>query len=264
MIWWLASYPKSGNTWLRMFLSGYLSGNVDINRPAIGVDDLQVYFYHALSPSPLEQLSDEHRLLLRPAALLHLATAIPEPRYVKTHFARCSIDGIDSIPASLTHGAVYLVRDPRDVVVSYARHINVSIDSMIDKIGSAKSTARRGPLYHLIGSWSAHVRSWLNTPFPTLVIRYEDLCAHPRETFRAVLDHLDLKADEDRLSLALDLTRLENLQEQERQHGFREAVHGNFFGAGGSKWREALTPEQAGRIERAHGKMMGMLKYEAM
>lgn len=262
MIWWLASYPKSGNTWLRMFLSAYFTGNVDINRPAVGVDDIQLYFYQALAPTPLEQLSDEQRMLLRPAALLHLATAIPEPRFVKTHFARCAIDGVDAIPAGLSHGAVYLVRDPRDVVVSYARHHDTSIDNMIAQMESTSAMARRGPLYHMLGSWSTHVRSWMNTPFPTLMIRYEDLCMQPRETFRAVLEHLELETDEDRMSRAIDLSRFENLQEQERRHGFREAVHGPFFGTGGSTWREKLAPEQARRIERAHGKMMDMLKYE--
>jgi hypothetical protein len=267
-IWWLASYPKSGNTWLRLFLSAYRNGGeVNINRPLdAAMDDIQDYFYQSVSPVALADLSDEHLSLLRPTALLSLCAIAPEskPLLVKTHTARCAVDGIDTIPISLTHGAVYLIRDPRDVAVSYAAHRGVSIDELIKQMQSPTAVGRRDRLYHVLSGWSEHVKSWVaDSRYPVLAVRYEDLCEKPEYCFKQILTFLRHEIDNTRLQQAVDATRFDVLQAQEQASGFREATkHGAFFRSGQpGNWREALTQAQAAQITETHGAMMREFGY---
>lgn len=230
------------------------------------MDDIQDYFYQSVSPVALADLSDEHLSLLRPAALLSLCAIAPEskPLLVKTHMARCSVDGVDAIPASLTHGAVYLVRDPRDVAVSYAAHRGVSIDEIIQQMRSPTAVARRDRLYHVLSTWSAHVKSWVaDARYPVLAVRYEDLCSKPEYCFEKILMFLRHEIDDNRLQQAVDATRFDVLQAQEQASGFREATkHGAFFRSGQpGSWREVLTSSQAAQIAETHGEMMQEFGY---
>lgn len=267
-IWWLASYPKSGNTWLRMFLSAYRHGGVvDINQPSgLLVDDIQPYFTHVCSPKPVQDLNDGERMLLRPAALLHLVSVQKEgrPLFVKTHFANCRIAGVDAIPATLTHGAVYLVRDPRDVAVSFAEHKSAQIDEVIEGMGRDNNMLRREPLYQVLSTWSAHVKSWTRARgMDVLVVRYEDMVAAPRQAFAGILSFLRHEVDDTLLDKAVEATEFACLQQQETASGFREKAGGESFFTRGRPggWRDALTDAQAARIETDHGAIMREFGY---
>lgn len=268
VIWWIASYPKSGNTWLRMFLSAYSHGGVvDINAPrGAEADDVLEPFYAPVSPRPLEELTDVEQVMLRPAALMRMIEAVPtdRPLLVKTHSALCSVAGFDVIPAPLTHGALYLVRDPRDVAVSYARHRSVTVDEVVGGMARTDYKIVRGRLYNYLASWSEHVRSWSEQArFPVLAVRYEDMVSHPEVVFRRVLEFLHYEVDEDLLGRALRATTLEALQAQERAGGFRERYSGETFFTSGrpGAWSEVLTGPQAERIWGDHQPMMERFNY---
>lgn len=266
-IWWLASYPKSGNTWLRMFLSAYRHGGmVNINTPYdLLTDDIQPYYHHVTSPCPVAELSDSERMLLRPAALLHLVHnhKCQRPLFVKTHFANCILGNMNAIPAMLTHGAVYLVRDPRDVAVSFAEHRHKDIDEVIEGMARHDFTLRRDTLGQVTSSWSGNVQSWLATRgFPVLIVEYEKLVADPKPGFRAILKFLMHEVDEDLLDRSIEATSFTNLQNQEEAYGFREKTGDRFFTRGKpGGWRDVLTPTQAARIESAHAEMMTRMGY---
>ena len=269
-IWWLASYPKSGNTWARMFLSAYRTGGLDINNAYGCLADNQVYFHQVCSPKPLRELKAYETLAVRQAALLHqvLVTHAADPYVLKTHNANAVMEGLPLIPWALTAGAVYIVRDPRDVVLSYADHFGAGIDGAIEALAQPKNTIMQPDgLYHVVASWSLHVESWLESKsFPTGVIKYEDLHREPEPRFRRLLGYFGIDPiDEGRFENALALTRFDALRAQEDARGFREkSEHSKRFfrrgQAGG--WRDVLSASQVARIEQDHGEMMERLGYE--
>lgn len=271
---WLASYPKSGNTWLRLMLQSVLAGGgpVDINSVAVGpmigtdrarFDDLTGLCASDLTPAEL--------MALRPQALRAVAATLTRPLYAKTHDARLRLqDGDWLIPPDVTLGAIYIVRDPRDVAVSLARHMAVDIDGAIALMADTHFGLRRDAT-HLLShlpefrtDWSTNVASWLDpVPFPVHLVRYEALRAAPEATLTGVLATLRIDAAPETVRAAVAATALGVLQRQERAGGFQEwGGAGAFFGEGRvGGWRTRLTPEQAARIAADHGTVMRRLDY---
>jgi aryl sulfotransferase len=264
---WLASFPKSGNTGLRMTLAAYQTdGPVDINLPiTTGTDDCNPYFYHAVCPADMRSLTDDEKSLLRPAALLHVCSLVPEgPLFLKTHHANVLADGIELIPSVLTKGAVYLVRDPRDVAVSLAEHLNKPIDQTIELMNSLDFAIGRDGIVQTISSWSLNVKSWLHAKFPHFVVKYEDLFTHPHENFAKIIKFLGIPLDGERLIRAVQNSSFAVLQEQEQKRGFREVSHPEqiFFRRGkAGGWKGVLSAAQADRIVAHHGEVMRELNY---
>lgn len=267
---WIASYPKSGSTWMRLFLHAYLTdGTVDINEKHTW-GDMNSKFYEAVTPRPIEQLGPCETFWLRTASLFHIAN-IPHDQLVKTHccFGRCM--GIDLIPCELTKGAIYIVRDPRDVVVSYAKHSNISIGDTISLLCQPDAFTWKHNIYQYMSDWSTHVESWTSTvfkidrPFPVLVVRYEDMVNDTLNTFRHVAVAMKTVVDEEKLEKSVFSTRFDNLVHQEEEKGFTEKPEQSkdkFFRQGKvGGWKEILTSAQVRRIETAHGSMMKRLSY---
>lgn len=255
---WLASYPKSGNTWVRMFLDCYISGRpVDINdvdnRTCRG--DLDLLTYQAASVLPLPGIDREHHALLRGAALLN-SIAGREHSILKTHFE----NNAAWIPPQLTRGAVYLVRDPRDVACSWASHCDISIDEAIDHLTTRMCYLQDSGLAFHAGTWASNVESWCEWP----TVRYEDMRRLPQSSFATIVEACGLEYDEDRFYFALRESRFANLQRQEQANGFIEKRGGDAFFRQGKvgAWREVLTPEQVERIEAECGEVMQKCGYE--
>lgn len=267
---WLASYPKSGSTWMRMFLHAYLTdGTVDIN--AINetgeLGDLRKSLYKAVAPGPLEEIPETETLFLRTAALYRLA-CLEGDQLVKTHCCNGRVFGIELIPREFTKGAIYLVRDPRDVAISYAHHLARTIDETIDGMVEPTTMTMKENRYQYMATWSAHVESWVSAPaehpaYPVLIVRYEDMLEKPFETFRHVAHAMTGKCDDDLLQRSIEASSFDRVKEQERESGFLECSEkaDRFFRSGKSEWRDVLTPDQIERIERDHGKTMQKLGY---
>lgn len=264
-IWWLASYPKSGNTWLRCFLTAYLYGELDINRLYGTLNDLVDYYHQICSPVPLEQLSYEEIAMLHPAAMLHLAHIQPGPVLCKTHHCNRSFYKCVLLPPCVTRGAIYLVRDPRDIALSWANHKGCEIDQVIEDMEDA-GKGIHGPnrMPHVLSDWSAHVLSYLDAAeFPVLLLRYEDLLEDPLHWFSDVVRFLGLEYEQTRVIEAVDKTAFERLQKQEEENGFREKMNGQFFHHGqAGRWEGLLSSEQISRIESFHGEAMRRLGYK--
>jgi len=271
-IWWIASYPKSGSTWVRMFVNAYVTGwPTNINSAwQYATGDLQPQLYQLTSAQPVTDMIDVDCFYYRPAVLLnHVATSHTKDCALKTHNAKVEVDGMPMIPPKLSKGALYIVRDPRDVAVSFAHHLGVKVDEAIEKMAHEGQMLEKQPykLFHILSSWSMHVNSWTtaNKDVRTGVVRYEDLLADPAKWFRSVLAALGIDADdEERFQFALEQTKFENLQSLEGDTGFQENGKGDKFfrrgEAGG--WRDALTRKQVRRIEKAHAKTMQRWGYD--
>ena len=266
---WLASYPKSGNTWVRMLLYAYKFGSANLEQMKGHVIGDQIPgAWFSVSPVPWGYLNNDQRLLLRHPALMMSAMMYPNrPVIMKTHCANLRVNSIDLIPEELTSKSVYIVRDPRDVCISYAHHMGISIDEAIEKlnsIGGSLSSGESG-IVQAIGSWSANVKSWNEDGhFDRIIIRYEDLLSNPIVELRKILtQYYDIEPEVPRMQKAIDLCTFSKLQKQEQEEGFSEATkNGEFFRKGKSSWRETLTSEQISTIEKDHSLWMVNMGYE--
>jgi len=272
-VWWLASYPKSGNTWVRMFLNAAITRfPVELNSAFQYVQsDKPSHFLQSVSSVPIDRLSGRNAAYMRPAGIVNALSMASRDLCLKTHNANITLDGIPLCPAKLSKGALYIVRDPRDVAVSFAKHIGSSIDDTIGLMNCDKGCLinQRGTWVHWLGAWSSHVASWLDerNNIPTSCVRYEALLEQPEDTFRGILAALGLSGmvDEAAMQFALEQTKFTRLQELEAKRGFceRGKKQSEFFNHGQSgRWRDVLTQSQIERIETDHGNMMDELGYE--
>ncbi len=214
-IYWLASYPKSGNTWMRLFianLNGEKEDPVDINEVQTGsiasgrawVDAVLEFDIGALSHDEIDQL--------RPAVYNWSATHTEALEYHKIHDANTRLSGgRELIPAEATRGVLYLMRNPLDVAISFAHHSNCSIEKAIDNMSNpefafcAGNKRLNNQLRQWLLTWSDHVLSWVDANhLNRLVIRYEDMVNQPLTTFTKVAKFLELATDETSIKQALE------------------------------------------------------------
>ncbi|MET0245257.1 MAG: sulfotransferase domain-containing protein [Sphingomonas sp.] len=268
---WLVSYPRSGNTWTRLALWTIRHGE-----PA-ALDRLGEFGQMALSRKRMDMVLDcdtglmtaDEVEVIRPH--FHRALAPTEP-LVKVHDSwRVNRNGRPVHGADVTHSALYLIRDPRDVAVSWARFRHRSIDWAIDFLADAGS-AVSGSTAKLftqtpqhVGSWSGHATSWIDrSGLHPLVVRYEDLVADTRGWLTAMAERLAWPASDVVIDMAVEATRFDRLARLERETGFPEHPRGThaFFRQGQARgWQGALTPAQVARIERDHGAVMERFAY---
>lgn len=266
---WLASYPKSGNTWLRCLLEAYRrNGLLDINDLRISHADGDANLIRSVSPVPFDSLNWRGQLLIRPAALLQLFNRFPHSPLIKTHFANMTPKDLGpNIPADLTYKAIYIVRDPRDVVCSLSRFfempINAAVATMANKdfiIGGANGYASS-----FVSSWTNNVGSWTTEErFPVHCVRYEDLMTDAGNELAEVLEFLGETVDHKRVEIAVEAARLSKLQKAETDNGFTESPKDKgfgFFGEGGCRWKDELGPKWVKQIEADHKAVMEALGY---
>jgi hypothetical protein len=272
---WLASYPKSGNTWLRAWLTNYLQDTgtpADINallgRPI--ASDGQVFDREVGVEA--SDLTAEEIERYRPGVYRQLAAQHTKTLFMKVHdaYTRTSA-GEPLFPADVTQGAIYLIRNPLDVVVSYAQYTQSSVDTIVTQMACATAFFWAAPtrlpaqLRQRALTWSGHVCSWVDgVDFPVHVMRYEDMALHPRETLTAVIRFLGLPDDEMRLHNALTFSAFNCLQAQERTKRFAEraSTAALFFRQGRiGAWREVLTAAQVHRVISDHGTVMQRFGY---
>lgn len=272
---WLASYPKSGNTWLRIFLQNYRADAgqpVDINALDISfISSLRVQFDDAIGIKSSD-LTHAEIDQLRPLALRIFAMRLPAPVFFKSHDVYYLLpDGTPLFPSDVSRGAVYIVRNPLDVAVSYASFFRLSLDQAIDAMATPHNQLavnQRHLLPNLrqhLDTWSQHVYSWTTqTDMPLVTIRYEDMHLNPEEAFAAVVSLVGWPLDMARLRRAIDYASFDHVRQQESSGGFREKIHNQapFFRQGKiGTWRDALTDAQAQRIVHMHGDVMRQWGY---
>lgn len=274
---WLASYPKSGNTWLRMLLANLRSG---LDSPA-GINSELVCMPEYRSRNGFDNMTLlESGMLtggeiecLQPLVYAGLAAELHETAYCKIHDAY--LRNSNGVPI---HGAcravVYVIRDPRDVAVSLAHHLGIGVNAAIATMNSPSAALalnvgrQRMQMRQRLLDWSGHVRSWTEqTDVPVHVIRYEDMKRDTEGVFGGVLEFVDQAATADDILRAVRFSSLAELQRQERSEGFRERLaHATspFFRQGeAGGWRRVLTDAQADEITAAHRDTMARFGYSA-
>lgn len=269
---WLASYPKSGNTWLRAYLAN-LFRNPD--RP-IPINELLVYVYgdnflhhyEQYSGKKADELSDQELTRLRPLVHQWFAYSKRDTAMVKTHSACVIANNVPLITPNATAGAIYVIRNPLDVVASLANHYQTDLDRAIEIMATKDCVMPPSPgqLEQVLLDWSGHVRSWIEAPQMRLhVMRYEDMRNKPYKTFAALSRFLGLPIEKPRIMKAIKFSSFDELKKQETDSGFVEARpdgKAKFFRAGkAGSWREDLTSDQIARVIEAHREIMTKFGY---
>lgn len=273
-IFWLSSYPKSGNTWFRIVLANALNATsdpVDLNKLNTGaIASARVWIDEALG---FDSADFSHHEIdqLRPLVYQWHGKGVAHRTYHKIHDAYTFLDNNASlIPSEGCLGALYFIRNPLDVAISFAHHSQCSIDKSIELMGNKKNAfcknkhKQHEQLRQWLLSWSDHVRSWTTAEINVLVIRYEDMKQNTLATFTKAFEFLQLDPVQVNLIRALDNASIEKLQQQEKQFGFRERPSNvdSFFRKGVvGDWRDTLTPKQVERIIYDHGEVMQQYGY---
>ena len=269
---WLASYPKSGNTWLRALLSNFIA---DAGRP-LRLDDLWRYAADESKPNwylPYSggrapgELSALETAVLRTRVHRDIATsAVSSAILVKTHNFFGGLEGYRLQNLELTAGAIYVARNPLAVVPSVADHFGVSLDEAIEFLSNdmTGTPGDEANVASVLCSWSTHVLSWCQSGLPRLqVIRYEDLLENGPATLAKVIRFLGLDHDPARLKRAIRSSSVEELRRQEESEGFVERSPNSqrFFSQGLKGRREPLSPGQIARIVERHRPVMAQFGY---
>jgi hypothetical protein len=276
-IFWLASYPKSGNTWFRVFLANLLNTSgqpIDLNHLNTGAIASARGWIDEVLGFESSNFSHDEIDALRPHAYAWHSAHHHGVGYHKIHDAYTYLDsmgaGIDGgnpiFPVEGCLGALYFIRNPLDVAISFANHSQCSIDQSIANLGNPSFAFCKGKsrqnnqLRQWLLSWSLHVKSWVNAKnIPVLVLRYEDMVSKPEETFTKATKFLQLSVSQDEILKAIDASKIETLQALEAAGGFSEkpAKVERFFRKGVvGDWKNTLTEAQMNQIIHDHADTM--------
>ena len=268
---WLASYPKSGNTWLRVFLANYIFDTgkpVPINQVhRLGIGDSIAKAYAMVAKGPYDPTDLKLNLGLRYKMLRGIVANKADVNFVKTHNEKGAAFGVELIPKQYSRSAIYILRNPLDMIISFSSHYGVSIDQTIESIGRRDHVLPGGKsnTHQFLGSWSAHVLNWTRTrEFPVLALRYEDMQSDPHTTFSKAVSHIGLPVDADKLDRAIRFSSFDALRKQEDAGGFIENSENQdrFFRSGQSgQWEGALTDDQIDRVRSDHRRVMKQFGY---
>jgi len=271
---WLASYPKSGNTWFRSFLTALLNqGEIDINK----METDGIFSGKEYIESILDLCADDLRPRefesFRKLAFSYKAQNTKKEAFVKIHdaYTYSRWDGLPLIPDTGSRVAIYLVRNPLDVVLSLANHTGLTIDETITKYINSEEGAfiKKGKAaqqyYQLMGTWSMHAESWLNQKdIPVHLIRYEDMKANAFETFKEAVQQMQLNYTDEAIAKAVAACDFKKLKQQEENKGFKEKqipASAFFFKGEIGRWKKELNEEQIKKIMTVNELMMKRLGY---
>jgi hypothetical protein len=281
--WYLASYPKSGNTWCRVFITelqrlaalsepDQLDLNHDIQTGAIassrhwlddqlGINSCDLSFAEL---DPLRGRAGESALLYAEGERFH-----------KVHDAFVSPDSKRRpvVNTQGCHGAVYIIRHPEDVVISlshfFSWELERCVESLVNSQAAMVPSERHGgnQVRQHMGRWDEHVNSWMDQEqIPVLAIRYEDMLAKGVETFTSLALFLGLADDKNLIKTAIANTSIDRLKKMEDEvGGFVEKPKGceRFFRSGRTgEGAEQLTLEQRERLASALKSAMDRFGYD--
>lgn len=270
---WLASYPKSGNTWFRIFLSNLRSESdvpVDINEiQTNGIFSSKAIFEKATGIDA-SHLTPKEADELRSDVFRYYSSRIDDMIFIKAHDAYTYLPNGDPLfPSDVSYGAIYFVRNPWDVAVSWAfhngknatnAHTNLNKNTII-----AKQNGYANQLQQQLPNWSKHIESWIGqSNIPVLLLRYEDMKNESLATFRKAVQFLGWEHSDEEILEALKKSSFKQLKKQEEEKGFNERLRQQkqFFRSGTvGDWKNHLSETQEDAIKEAHLEVIKKLKY---
>ena len=264
---WIASYPKSGNTWLRYFLGNYYFNNKDNFEPEIIKNIKKFHLDKELIKSKFHNqdfiknpynvskywIESQKKLEIKKGNVV----------FLKTHNALINIENNEFTNSDLTLAIIYIIRDPRDVVVSYSKYRHLDYDKTIEHMIGSKVNipfvrdAKDASNIEITGSWAFHYNSWKDgiSVIPRIIIKYEDLLSNSEKIFTNIIKFLSnimkLEVNYKKIKSSNNLSKFTKLKNFEEKNNFFENNSSeNFFRIGKSgNWKKELNKDQIKKIE---------------
>ncbi len=291
-IFWIASYPKSGNTLIRSIISSLFFStdgifNFDLLKKIVVFEELnRLKNIPSTAPENIVDISweDKNDLIYKNLYQIQDKKNLgfnEDFAFFKTHYNANTFNGSEFLIKDYVRGIIYIYRDPRDVCISWARHANLSykksLEFMIKKNSSINWIADNYEIYGknipvYLSSWDNHVNSWINNYLscPLLLIKYEDLVYNKRNIILKIIEFFKINYKIEILNRNIKIeniiksTEFKNLQEIESKMGFVEASKFSKFFAVGKKeqWRSELKKNEVELIEKKFHELMKKLNYK--
>ena len=287
-IFWISSYPKSGNTLLRAIIcSLFFSKDGKFK-----FDQLQhsSQFEKRDRLNVIKRINNEDFFNLDQLKILSKYWLTLQEKenikikegfgFMKSHSSYVAISNNWFTNSNNTAGYIYILRDPRDVAISWAKHTNLSYDDTIDFMINFNSCIEWAQTNselpdHIkprafLSSWDEHVLSWAfnNLSVPKLILKYEDLVYKKKEVLNAIVGffkknfNIEFNLTNTKINNIIKTTDFEELRSQEKKYGFVEATSGAFFREGKkNQWKKELNTQQINKLENKFRDFMNKFGY---
>lgn len=271
---WLASYPKSGNTWFRCFLAALFNGEVDLETlKTDGIFSSRPLF-DAMTGVDSRFLFENEIQEMIPEVYRRKAKYGKKLQFVKAHDAFViNYQNKSIFPEDVTHKVIYFVRNPLDIVASFANHNATSISDTINLMNNRNASIPNliqglnlsNQIRQKLMDWSGHVQSWNDQDrLDVILVKYEDMLQKGEETFSKIMSKLEFEVKNEDILRSIRMTEFSKLKKNEMEKGFNEknVNSESFFRSGKSgSYHDELTKEQIEGIKRVHKKVMLSLQY---
>ena len=275
MIIWIASYPKSGNTLIRAILTSLIfSEDGIVNFKNLHrISNFSNGFFFKKFISSYENILETSKYWIKAQEELNKNKKL---KFFKTHNAFCTINGNAFTNENNTAGCIYVVRDPRDVVVSASKYYDLSHDETKNNMFNEKmdliNNMKGSPFNTFLGSWPNHYNSWTKNCKNVLLIKYENLIENKENEIRRIISFLNkfvkISFDEKKIINCIESSSFQNMKIMDQNGLFPENskdFKGNkipFFSSGKKgNWRGVLEEKIVSQIEKKFQKEMLELNY---
>ena len=279
MIIWIASYPKSGNTWLRSLISSYYF-----------TSNGKFEFENLKNISQFPQKKFFKDKITKPGEIsLYWQSAQNEIikekkiKFFKTHNSLLAINGNNFTTSKYTLGTIYIIRDPRNVLTSLCNHYELTYKEGISFMSNDRKAIfdpnQKDDFsdFQYLSSWSNHVNSWVKTKLSKkMIVKYEDLENNPHKVFYEIIlfinsiTNFETKINEEKFKNCLMTTEFNKLQTNEKENGFIESIKSKnskkkikFFNLGfKNKWKKIIPKIYHEKINELFSEDLIKLGYE--
>ena len=280
MIIWLASYPKSGNTWIRTMISALLyskDGHFNFNLLS-HIQQFPSERYLQNFTNNFENFNEVSKYFIPAQEFINLDNRI---KFFKTHHINCKINQHHFTNKENTLATIYVVRDPRNLVSSISNHYGLSLEDSKDFILTSKllvgntnkqQNLKKNNFKTLIGTWAEHYKFWKYNNTNYLLIKYEDIINDPFSELNKIIKFLEkfipIESNDKKIENIINTTSFEVLKQLENEGNFKEnvidefGIHKKFFYRGPlNKWQNTLDKKIIDEIENKLSKEMIELGY---
>ena len=273
---WISSYPKSGNNWTRYFLSNYFFNKQKINSDFNILNKIDKFPPYKFLPQLIseDEIKESAYNISKYWTKIQLEITKEKEDFIflKNHNALVSVEGRNLTEESFSLAFIYLVRDPRDIAVSYSNFDKtLSIDKAIERMTCENlycHVTKKFPLdVEILGSWKFNYYSWKSgvAKVPRIIIKYEDLINNTFVTKLKIIKFLsnvlNFKVDTNHIKYSIEQSDFKRLQGIEHNQKFHESTN-TFFNSGKiGQWKNILSPKQINRIENFCKNEMKELGY---
>ena len=267
MIIWIASYPKSGNTWLRSIISAlvYSKDGIFTFDKLSKIDQFpEKKFFKDL----VKNFRDFDEIKKNWIAAQDKINLDEKIKFFKTHQGNFKIGNDHFTNNQNTQAVIYIVRDPRNLVTSISNHYSLSLNEACkfltspELMGNGKSwEEKKDGIFNFLGKWNEHYKSWTNNTKNLLLLRYEDLINEPKKELEKIIfflnKYINFDTNDIKIDNILESTNFKNLKKMEQEGSFTENVikketgsNVNFFNLRPKNiWQNSLDKKIIKKIE---------------